>query len=33
MNWTVVGQLLSIGAILLAGPAVVVLLALNKGNL
>jgi len=33
MNCTVVGQLLSITTILLAGPAVVVLLALNKGNL
>jgi hypothetical protein len=33
MNWRVVGQLLSITTILLAGPAVVVLLALNKGNL
>ncbi len=33
MNWQVVAQLLSITAVLLAGPAVVVLLALNNGNL
>jgi len=33
MNWQIVAQLISIAAILLAGPAVVVLLALNNGNL
>jgi hypothetical protein len=33
MNWQVVAQLISISAVLLAGPAVVVLLALNNGNL
>ena len=33
MNWQVLAQLISIGAVLLAGPAVVVLLALNNGNL
>jgi len=33
MNWQVVAQLISIAAVLLAGPAVVVLLALNNGNL
>ena len=33
MNWQVVAQLISITAVLLAGPAVVVLLALNNGNL
>ena len=33
MNWQVLAQLISVGAVLLAGPAVVVLLALNNGNL
>ena len=33
MNWQVLAQLVSISAILLAGPAIVVLLALNNGNL
>ena len=33
MNWQVVAQLISITAVLLAGPAIVVLLALNNGNL
>ena len=33
MNWQVFAQLISVGAVLLAGPAVVVLLALNNGNL
>jgi hypothetical protein len=33
MNWQVLAQLISIGAVLLAGPAIVVLLALNNGNL
>jgi hypothetical protein len=33
MNWQVLAQLISITAVLLAGPAVVVLLALNNGNL
>jgi len=33
INLQVIGQLLSIGMIFLAGPAVVVLIALRKGNL
>jgi len=33
MNWQVLAQLVSVSAILLAGPAIVVLLALNNGNL
>ena len=33
MNWQVFAQLISIGAVLLSGPAIVVLLALNNGNL
>jgi len=32
-NWQVLGQLIAIGVILLSGPAVIVLLALKKGNL
>ena len=32
-NWQVLGQLIAVGVILLAGPAVIVLLALKKGNL
>ena len=33
VNWQVIGQLFSAGLIFLAGPIVIVLLALNKGNL
>lgn len=33
MNWQVIAQLLSAAAILLAGPAVIVLIAFKKGNL
>ena len=33
INWQVLGQIISTGVILLAGPAVIVLLALKKGNL
>jgi len=33
INWQVIGQLLATGLILLAGPAVIVALALRKGNL
>lgn len=33
INWQVLGQLFSAGLIFLAGPAVIVYLALNKGNL
>ncbi|MBC8300523.1 MAG: photosystem II reaction center protein Ycf12 [Pelagibacterales bacterium] len=33
INWQVIGQLLATTIIMLSGPAVVVLLALKKGNL
>lgn len=33
VNWQVLGQLIATGAIMLAGPLVIVLLALKKGNL
>ena len=33
MNWQVVGQLFSTALILLLGPTVIVLLALQNGNL
>jgi len=33
INWQVIGQILAVGAILLSGPTVIVLLALKKGNL
>jgi hypothetical protein len=33
INWQIIGQLLSTGIIMLSGPAVIVLLALKKGNL
>lgn len=33
MNWQIIGQLFSITLILLAGPAVVVLLSYYEGNL
>jgi len=33
VNWQVLGQLVATGMIMLAGPAVIVLLALKKGNL
>jgi hypothetical protein len=33
VNWQVIGQLIGTGAIMLIGPAVIVLLALKKGNL
>lgn len=32
-NWQVLGQLIATGVILLAGPVVIILLALKKGNL
>jgi hypothetical protein len=32
-NWQVIGQIIATGAIMLSGPAVSVLLALQKGNL
>lgn len=33
INWQVLGQLLGTGIIMLAGPIVIVFLALKKGNL
>ena len=33
INWQVLGQLIATGGIMLLGPAVIVLLALKKGNL
>lgn len=33
INWQVIGQIISTGVIMLSGPAVIVLLALKKGNL
>jgi hypothetical protein len=33
INWQVIGQLLATGTIMLAGPAVIILLALKRGNL
>jgi hypothetical protein len=32
-NWQVLGQLIATGVIMLSGPAIIVLLALKKGNL
>ena len=32
-NWQVLGQLIATGVIMLAGPAIIVLLALKKGKL
>jgi len=33
INWQILGQLLATGVIALSGPAIIVLLALKKGNL
>jgi hypothetical protein len=33
MNWQVIAQLLAAAAIVLSGPAVIVLIAFKKGNL
>jgi len=33
INWQVIGQLLAATVIMLSGPAVIILLALKKGNL
>ena len=33
VNWQVLGQLIATGVIMLSGPAIIVLLALKKGNL
>lgn len=33
INWQVIGQLISLGVIVIIGPAVIILLSLNKSNL
>nr|YP_010336618.1 photosystem II protein Psb30 [Rhodospora sordida]UNJ15024.1 photosystem II protein Psb30 [Rhodospora sordida] len=33
VNWQVIGQFLSLGIIVLIGPAVIVLLSVRRGNL
>jgi hypothetical protein len=33
INWQVLGQLIATSAIILTGPAVIILLALKRGNL
>jgi hypothetical protein len=33
INWQVLGQLIATAVIMFAGPAVIILLALKKGNL
>nr|YP_010902622.1 photosystem II protein psb30 [Hypnea nidulans]WCH54477.1 photosystem II protein psb30 [Hypnea nidulans] len=33
INWQVIGQLVSLGVIVLVGPAVIILLSFKKGNL
>jgi len=33
INWQVIAQLLSLGVIVLVGPAVIILLSLKRGNL
>ena len=33
VNWQVLGQLIATAVIMLSGPAVIVLLALRRGNL
>lgn len=33
INWQVIGQLVSLGIIILAGPAVIILLSLQRNNL
>jgi hypothetical protein len=33
INWQVLGQLIATATIMLSGPAVIVLLAIKKGNL
>jgi len=33
INWQVIGQLVATGSIMLMGPAVIIGLALTKGNL
>jgi len=33
INWQVIGQLVATGLIMLSGPAIIILLALKRGNL
>nr|YP_010170910.1 photosystem II protein psb30 [Chondria tumulosa]QSD57051.1 photosystem II protein psb30 [Chondria tumulosa] len=33
INWQVIGQLISLGIIVMLGPAIIILLSLNKSNL
>ena len=33
INWQILGQLIATGTIMLTGPAIIILLALKKGNL
>ena len=33
INWTVIGQLLSVGLVGLAGPAIIIAIFLRQGNL
>lgn len=33
INWQVIGQLISLSILVLLGPAVIILLSLNKSNL
>nr|YP_009391588.1 photosystem II protein psb30 [Laurenciella marilzae]ARW59732.1 photosystem II protein psb30 [Laurenciella marilzae]ARW63669.1 photosystem II protein psb30 [Chondria sp. (in: red algae)]ARW68239.1 photosystem II protein psb30 [Chondria sp. (in: red algae)] len=33
INWQVIGQLISLGIIVIVGPAIIILLSLNKSNL
>ena len=33
INWQIIGQLLATGIIMLSGPAIIVILALKKGNM
>ena len=33
VNWQVIGQIIATSVIMLSGPAIIVLLALKKGNL
>nr|QCI06520.1 photosystem II protein psb30 [Erythroglossum lusitanicum]QCI08103.1 photosystem II protein psb30 [Polyneura bonnemaisonii] len=33
INWQVIGQLISLSILILLGPAIIILLSLNKSNL
>nr|WMP11775.1 Photosystem II reaction center protein Ycf12 [Laurencia australis]WMP11986.1 Photosystem II reaction center protein Ycf12 [Laurencia australis] len=33
INWQVIGQLVSLGVIVIVGPAIIIVLSLNKSNL